>query len=104
MKLADLRRYSLRFFTAVTLRYECRPPTRPMASRKRLTSPADYDKLVDDYFDGYFLSIPPKARPPASTSTTLMLEDFSPSRVKRRSPFLQTQKRKFAGFPARPAE
>ncbi len=67
---------------------------------KAAESPAAYDKLIDDYFDGYYAFHPTEGTADGFHQYDSMLEDFSTRSREAEIAFLQTQKGKFAGFPA----
>ncbi|MGC2109755.1 MAG: DUF885 domain-containing protein, partial [Candidatus Korobacteraceae bacterium] len=62
-------------------------------------STADYDKLIDQYFDGYFPFHPTEATADGFHQYDLMLEDFSRKSRDGEIAFLLEQKQKFAKFP-----
>lgn len=62
-------------------------------------SVANYNQLVDQYFDQYFPFHPSEGTAAGFHQYDLMLEDYSPKSRAAEIAFLVEQKQKFAGFP-----
>ncbi len=73
----------------------------PSATRSSSNSNSNdaYDKLINDYFDGYFPFHPTEATAAGFHQYDDMLEEYSPKAREAEIAFLNTQKQRFASFP-----